>query len=542
MPKVVSRFSELLYRLSDAWLEFKRVKFGIVALILLILLIGTSIYVLTAWNYPEEVNQWLRIQLWVENPKTVPPCWVLSLSGTPIAETVSYSYTLQEPIVINESIEGTTFYEASIIHKAIIPLEITSPGLPSDVRIKLIINTLTSEAKKLEEEGLLFGYTEKVNLIVKRPDDLNFTLISEASLTALGNLTYPDTIVYFERFEQKIIKVLRSISLKSIPSEHLRAVEELALYFEDYNVSADVIALKLTELILSELRPEAIKGEYEVLQGKYIFILTINRTLIYDAANPSAELRDFIHKVKDESPINEFSIHLLGNCYGFLGTDVFGRDVFKGVLLGVPWALLIGLSVAFLAIMIGTIYAVTAGYVGGYAEEAMLRVVDVINNLPALPLFIAIQAFIGLDIWGIIGLMVALFWTGPVLTIRAMVLQIKESTYIEAAKSIGAGPLRIMFRHIMPQVLPYAFAIMALSVPSAILTEAGLSFLGLGDPKTPTWGKMLQETRTPNWDAAASGWWWWFIPPGLAIAIVGTTFILLGRALETIYNPRLRKA
>ncbi|HDD26581.1 MAG TPA: ABC transporter permease subunit [Acidilobales archaeon] len=542
MPKPLSRLSEFLYRLSDAWLEFKRVKFGIAALILLVILISASLYVLVAWDYPKEVDRWLRIQLWVENPKTVPPCWFLSMTGTPIAETAAYSFTPGRPEISNESIEGTTFYEASIIHKAVVPAEIKSPGMPSDVRIKLIMNTLSEEAKKLEEEGLIFGFTEKYSLVIIRPDNLNFTLVHDASLSTLGNLTYPDTIVYYERFEQKIVKIQKSVSLKNIPKEHLKAVEELAQIYKGYNVTTDVIASALTELILSELTPEALKGEYKVLQGKYLFILTVNRTLIYDAANPVPELRSFISKVKDENPVREFKIYLLGNCFGFLGTDIFGRDVFKGVLLGVPWALIIGLSVAFLAIMIGAIYAVVAGYVGGYVEEVMLRVVDVINNLPALPLFIAIQAFIGLNIWGIIGLMVALYWTGPVLTIRAMVLQIKESTYIEAAKSIGAGPLRIIFRHILPQVLPYAFAIMALSVPSAILTEAGLSFLGLGDPKTPTWGKMLQETRTPNWDAAASGWWWWFIPPGLAIALVGTTFILLGRALETIYNPRLRKA
>ena len=122
---------------------------------------------------------------------------------------------------------------------------------------------------------------------------------------------------------------------------------------------------------------------------------------------------------------------------------------------------------------------------------------------------------------------------------RSMSLQIKEQTYIEAAKALGAGNSRIIFKHVLPQLLPYAFAVMALSVPGAVIAEASLSFLGIGDPTAVTWGQILNAAQEQA--ATTKGYWWWVLPPGLAIAIVGLTFVLIGTALDKILNPRLRR-
>ena len=120
-----------------------------------------------------------------------------------------------------------------------------------------------------------------------------------------------------------------------------------------------------------------------------------------------------------------------------------------------------------------------------------------------------------------------------------MALQIKEQVYVEAARVLGAGTGRIIFRHMVPQLLPYAFAQMALSVPSAVLSEASLSYLGLGDPTAVTWGQILHDAQVAG--AAVNGYWWWVIPPGLAIALVGLTFVLIVTALDRVLNPRLRR-
>jgi peptide/nickel transport system permease protein len=120
-----------------------------------------------------------------------------------------------------------------------------------------------------------------------------------------------------------------------------------------------------------------------------------------------------------------------------------------------------------------------------------------------------------------------------------MSLQIKTKGYIEASKMMGQKNSIIIFKHILPQLLPYAFASIAISVPAAITTEAGLSFLGLGDPSFPTWGQILHDANTHG--AAARGLWWWIMPPGLMIALTGLAFVFVGSALDAIVNPKLKR-
>lgn len=229
-------------------------------------------------------------------------------------------------------------------------------------------------------------------------------------------------------------------------------------------------------------------------------------------------------------------IRILG-AYGILGTDDSRRDLWSGVLYGVRWALIIGLIVASISTTIGVIYGVIMGYYSGVISRAMMTIAQIVYSLPVLPLLIMLAYFMGRSIWNVVFLLIAFGWVGGVFTVRAMVLQIKEQLYITAAKAVGASNRRIIFRHVFPQVLPYMFASMALGVPGAILAEAGISFLGLGDPSIVTWGQILNEAQKAN--AVATGAWWWVLPPGLGIAIVGLTFVLVGHALDKILNPKL---
>ncbi len=229
-------------------------------------------------------------------------------------------------------------------------------------------------------------------------------------------------------------------------------------------------------------------------------------------------------------------VKVLG-AYGILGTDDSRRDLWSGVLYGVRWALIIGLIVASISTTIGVIYGVIMGYYSGVLSRAMMTIAQIVYSLPVLPLLIMLAYFMGRSIWNVVFLLIAFGWVGGVFTVRAMVLQIKEQLYITAAKAVGASNRRIIFRHVFPQVLPYMFASMALGVPGAILAEAGISFLGLGDPSIVTWGQILNEAQKAN--AVATGAWWWVLPPGLGIAIVGLTFVLVGHALDKILNPRL---
>lgn len=227
-----------------------------------------------------------------------------------------------------------------------------------------------------------------------------------------------------------------------------------------------------------------------------------------------------------------------GTVSGLLGTDNSKRDLWSGVVVGTKWALLIGLLTAFVAVGIGVVWGIVSAYYRGWVEVVMQRIFEVFANMPLLPLLIVVSAVFKPSIWFIILIMCLFFWTGPVKTVYSMALQIKEETYIEASRAIGAKSRRIIFRHMVPLLVPYSFASMALYVPGAVVYEATVSLLGLGDAKIVTWGQILHDALRGG--AVLSGLWWWVVPPGLLIALVGMTFAFVGFAMDKILHPKLR--
>jgi len=229
-----------------------------------------------------------------------------------------------------------------------------------------------------------------------------------------------------------------------------------------------------------------------------------------------------------------------GSVFGVLGTDTQGRDLLVGIVWGSRLALLIGLLTAVLSETIGMIYGVASAYKGGVFDEVMQRTLETVSSLPFLPILIILSYIMRPSIWNLALLMAAFFWTGPVKTVRSMALQLKEQPYVEAAKALGASGWRIVGKHITPQILPYFFASLALGVPGAILTEAGISFLmGAQGVSEPTWGRILHDAQ--RYSATINGMWWWVLSPGLLISLAGLTFVLLGSALDRILNPKLRR-
>ncbi|MDP3780319.1 MAG: ABC transporter permease, partial [Nitrosopumilaceae archaeon] len=215
------------------------------------------------------------------------------------------------------------------------------------------------------------------------------------------------------------------------------------------------------------------------------------------------------------------------------------RDLSVGLLWGTPLALFIGISVAIGSVVMGLLYGVYAGFIGKKTDETMMRFNDVIYALPALPFLIILAVTISNSIFVMVGFLMIFGWVGVAKVSRSMALQIKTRQYVEASKIMGQRSSKIILKHILPQLLPYAFASVAISVPAAITTEAGLSFLGLGDPSFPTWGQILHDASMHG--AAARGLWWWVVPPGLMIAVTGLAFVFIGNALDTIVNPRLKR-
>lgn len=222
----------------------------------------------------------------------------------------------------------------------------------------------------------------------------------------------------------------------------------------------------------------------------------------------------------------------------FLGTTAEGYDVFSQLVYGARPALMVGLVAAVMTVGIGTMVGLTAGYYGGYIDDILMRLVDFVYGLPLLPTVIVLVTLLGPGLENIILAFVLLQWRTSARIIRSLVLSLRERSFVKAARVSGASDWRIISRHIAPNVLPMAFLYGAFAIAWAILTEAGVSFLGLGDPNSVSWGVMLQSARV--YSAMSFGAWWWFVPPGLCIALVVISGFLIGRGYEEIVNPELQ--
>ncbi len=237
--------------------------------------------------------------------------------------------------------------------------------------------------------------------------------------------------------------------------------------------------------------------------------------------------------------LDDLNFQLLGTSWGLLGTDYTGHDVFTQLLYGARISLLVGLLSAAIGIVVGLGIGLVAGYVGKIVDEVLMRFTDMLLVIPTLPLLIILIAVLqGHGTLPALILVIGfLGWMGFARVVRAQVLSLKERPFIEAAKAAGAGTGHIARRHIIPNIVGLVYVNLALAVPGAILSEAALSFLGLGDPSVLSWGRMLNLVEISGSDSA----WWWVLPPGISIALVSLSFVMIGFSLDSIFNPRLRQ-
>lgn len=222
----------------------------------------------------------------------------------------------------------------------------------------------------------------------------------------------------------------------------------------------------------------------------------------------------------------------------WLGTDESGRSVLALTLWGTRLSLVIGLTATVAAILIGTLVGVTSGHVGGWYGWVALRVSDWFMVLPSLVVAIALLAVLGRSAATTVAVIAVVSWSGTARLVRAQTLTVQSRPYLERARALGAGHWHQMTRHVLPNVLPLVLASATLLVPSAILMESSLAWLGLGDPNVVSWGSILN--RASGNGAVSARAWWYLLPPGLAILVVVAAFMMCGRALEAVFNPRLR--
>lgn len=474
-------------QLTEAIRELWRSWVGKGGVLLLITLFAGAGYVLATYPLDYGDRIWSNPNVWVDNPKAAAPVWTNLWRNDP--EPVHLILTAGEPDSVREAAAGK-------LETYRLPFRFDYTHPPSFLAITLG-NVIYAERPPL------------INISLLRPDGREVRLLRHAVRGPREGEEGP-----YERYTAEPLRIQLSTDEST-----LSGLQEFLV--EEFELSADT----------RELRGVVDRALFGTPTGEGLTFMPLNGeyTVIVEAAfrNPDDQL-GLVRFVSG------------GAVYGWMGTDTLGRDLAEGLLFGLPVALFIGLVVAVVETAIGTALGITSGYIGGRTDLAIQRAADIVANVPVLPLLIFMLFVIGPSLSVLLFVLIAFSWPGLTIQIRSMVLHMRTNALVEAIQSLGAGHNRVMFRHILPQIAPYVVSRLIFAAPSAILAEAGLSFLGLGDPSIPTWGQILEAGfRTGG---VYVGYWWWIVPPGLLIVLTALTFMLLSLGLEPVVNPRLRRS
>jgi len=519
------RFTEIREFVREVW-SYGLGKAGLVLFFALI-----AISIAAAVTIPPGFESiWYNLAYWADYPKLAPPAWV-TLFGVPRAH---HQVTF---------VPGTNY------------TIVTTPQLRKIGYEYMVYSVTYTLREKDFPQGIMIEF-------IKPPTNLVY--YSKTPLMFVVNVTRPDgyTITVFKGSIAVSQLNTTSIQLSSV------ALNGIAMLAQKYcHISPAVFQAKYASNIQeSGLYNEFVFGipvlKHGVLTAKpltgtyritmYIAIpnpVVLQGMLKQPGLSPAAKkiAKEMLH---DVNILTSYGISkkvkfvVIGDCYGLLGTDMWGRDLAMAIFYGFPIAILVGFFAAVLSVFIGGIVGVISGYYGGAVDEAIQRIIDIVVNIPLLPLLVIVGMIVQTmvsspweRIFIVIGFLIAFSWGYPGLMVRSMALSIKAEPYIEAARAAGASNFRIIFRHIFPQVMPYLFANLVFSVPAAVLTIAGLNVLGFRFGLV-SWGAILSDVRSQMPVSLLA--WWWVFPPGLCLALLSFTFVALGIAMETVVDPRLR--
>ena len=461
----------------------KENKAGFIGILLVLVLLVMTFYAL--FFIPSQTRlQWNNPLYWSDNPKVASPLWMnyfLKIFNQQLPEHKIFYKKDATVDVIQET--GFKMENYTFLYQFNYNEFPTAFSIPYSIKVGQI--------------------PPVIEVYVKRPDNLDFKIYSN-SLDSTNNLNGTNDS-NFSNYNNSY-------------HSNSSALDNDYAFGRIYSSSSDVKGSlndysSLFNFSISDIPPEKIifsKTDYNApLKGKY-------------------EIKFSMSSFDNETKINDLKLIIPGKVFGLLGTDELRRDIFFGILIGTPVDLFIGVTVALSSTFIGLFYGLIAGYKERKTGTIMLTIIDVFLSLPIFILLIIISLHFGRNILFLMGLFILFGWPGLALLNRTFSIQIKNYQYVQASKLMGESDLKIIFRHIVPQLLPFTLANFALAVPAAILYESSLSFLGLGDPTFPTWGQMLQDAHAAS--AEILGYWWWLIPPGFMISLTSIAFILIGRS------------
>jgi peptide/nickel transport system permease protein len=453
-----------------------RTRSGIVAIILLLFLIALAIAVPFYAPY-DIVKTWNDPQAWLDNPQLAAPEWVDFFSTRKLPRSILVEFGSFEKD------EEVLTYRDRILKRVSLVGDIlyTYSDFPSEV--KILLNTTFKK-----------GERPRITLIWHRPDGEEIKIYS-LSPTSPGLTTIEVSV------DSKVIEALTNYVQRSVGENPTVVLPHVILFAREEEGMSDTKRAK-------------------VLQGRYSL---------------KVEMVGF-----SEDDDVDAKLIVYGKVYGLAGTDSFRRDLLVGMLWGAPIALAFGGVAAIATVYVQAFLGALSAWYGRRADEVIQRFSDFMLIIPLLPILILISFFYRPGIWMLLLVVIVFGVLGSTTkVVRSMVLQFKEEQYIEAALSYGASKGRVLLRYLMPRVMPYTFALIATNVPIYIFLEAAISFLGLGDPILPTWGKIIGDAYSAG--AVYHGQWWWVLLPAFMIMITTISFALLGYAFDKVLNPRLRE-
>ena len=520
---------------------------AVVGLVIITSLLALAAYTLISIPYDKAISMWRGDEAtWDNNPKNAGPVWLNYITNQKLPETIVVDTAQCTGKKTRTLMDGLTLVSISL------PLDYQYDDYPTEMT--LFLNStyetekpfmapywVTPDGRQIELEGRSVGTEERYyisldnDLIAKlggqAPEVGLFSteVLADLSQSALapiddGSGLLVDTSATDDLASTDTLLSDTTVDSTTDTSTDTTAVDTTAVDTTVDSVASDVVAADATTDVTAADAPagtvtQASTGLSAPIKGKYS--LNIDVFLFDEKADIDAKLVVY------------------GKVHGLAGTDHRRRDMLVALLWGTPIALAFGLLAALGSTVVTFIIAAFSVWYGRWVDALIQRITEVNMILPMLPILIMVGTFYSRSIWVMLGMVVLLgIFGGSIKTFRAMFLQVKQAPYIEAAKAYGAGNMRIIFRYLIPRMIPVLIPSFVTLIPSFVFLEASLAVLGLGDPVLPTWGKLLQDAFSEG--AAFKGYYYWILQPSILLMLTGLGFSMVGFALDRIYNPRLR--